>query len=142
MTEDDHEGKKTPCPEDRIDALLLALAPHFSEGWLHDRQRLMYGVEGCEDMGLKNRSITTTAEPGAVIPDGMIYGVDLGQGDISVEYAVQFLEDGLYKVILIDPIHDYMRDLKAPTELMLKEPKRDHDRPWVAMKRKPWERKR
>ena len=84
-----------------------------------------------------------TGDARAVIPEGVIYGVDLGQGDMSVQYAVQILEDGFYKVFLIDPIHDYMRDLKAPPDFNIKTvATKVEDRPWVAMKRKPWERKR
>lgn len=123
--EDDFEGKKVVCPEDRLDAVALALLA----GRRFDLPE--WAVRGEIYAG------RTTDCP----PCQYVYGVDLASGpDMTV--TAEYRDGEFYRIVVIDPINDYMRELKAPTELMLKEPKRDHDRPWVAMKRKPWERRR
>lgn len=134
------------------------LRDHFKD-W---NDRIMFGVEGAENMGLITESppcrftadlsiypvstdpdiakLVEVAHRGGVPEPYTIFGVDLARDrDRSVDVAVEVI-NGERIFIVLDPFGAEI--LKRMDQPIKPKPAKEHRRPWVDMKRKPWERKR
>lgn len=119
-----------------------ALRDHFKDF----NDRIMFGIDGAENMGLLADCIPCEfVDMGAgrdFVGYAMIMDGPDGARQVSILTEDEFcaLQARQGGIVMVDPFSaEMLKRMGQPIE-----PKvvKDHGRPWVDMKRKPWERKR